>query len=201
MYFLVYCFTDFKIEGKENVREIKNGPLIVIANHKGHLDAPLLGLCFPYFSRIYPLRFITKDCFLKPFFSRTLFKSLGCFPAFYGEGIEKSLEIPSRLLQKGATVIFFPEGKQYKGDGLSEPQIGIGVLMLRFPEIHVLPVAIAGTQIVGRFGLLYKYPKIRMKIGLPLRLKDKIEVNTDYNAKEISKMLMKEVEMLYNDIQ
>jgi len=84
-YFLLCIFEDLKIDGRENARNIKAGPLIIIANHKSFLDPLIIGLCFPFFSRIYPLRFIAKDTFFKNPIGWIFYKSVGAFPAAKGK--------------------------------------------------------------------------------------------------------------------
>ena len=51
-YFLLHIFADLKIDGRENAKHIRGGPLIIIANHKSFLDPLIVGLCFPFFSKI-----------------------------------------------------------------------------------------------------------------------------------------------------
>jgi len=93
-YFLLCIFADLKIDGRKNVRKIRGGPLIVIANHKSFLDPLIIGLCFPFFSKIYPLRFIAKDTFFKNPIGWIFYKSLGAFPTCKGQGLAASLTIP-----------------------------------------------------------------------------------------------------------
>lgn len=198
MYFLMYVFADFKIEGKEHAKSIKRGPVLIITNHKGLLDPPLIGLAFPFFSKIYPLRFITKDGFFKNFFSRMLFKSMGCFPAKQRGGLEESMKKPAELLREGATVIFFPEGRIVNEDAFGDIKLGVGVLALRFPEIPILPVAIFGTNCVNGFNLFINRPKIRMKVGKPFLLEEILQDEKD--AKKISNILMGEIRKMYESI-
>ena len=197
-YILMYGFFDFRIEGKENAR-IKKGPLLVISNHKSFLDPPLLGICFSFFSKIYPLRFITHDNFFKNLPSWLLFKSLGSYPACAGQGMEKSLEKPIEVLKKGGTVIFFPEGKLYFDNEIHEPKLGVGILALKFPDVLILPVAIFGTNRTGPFwSIIFRRPRVRMKIGKPFRLIGKTVSN---DPQLVSNLLMKEIEELYRQIR
>jgi len=199
-YFAAYILMDFEIQGKENSQNIKKGPLLIVANHKGYWDPFLMGLCFPFFSKFFPLRFITKDNFFKNFFTKFIFKFLlGSFPAYKGEGLQKSLEIPIWLLKQGQTVIFFPEGRCLRDEGLCRPKVGVGELALKSPNVPILPVAIAGTHKIGGFKLFIKRTRVRMKVGQPFYLSDKPELLRGNNEK-VSTELMEEVEKLYKQI-
>ena len=78
-YFLLRLFGDLKIEGRENAKNITRGPLIVIAIHESFLDPLIIGLFFPFFPSIYPLRFIAKDTFPQNPIGLIFSKSIGVF--------------------------------------------------------------------------------------------------------------------------
>ncbi|MEK9209575.1 MAG: lysophospholipid acyltransferase family protein [Patescibacteria group bacterium] len=196
-HFLLYVLADFKIEGKENARRINSGPLIIIANHKSFLDPLIVGLCFPFFSEARPLRFMAKDVFFKNVIRRLFFKPLGCFPTFRGEGLGVSLKIPSQILEDGGSVIFFLEGVRVRTDGLGVPKVGAAALASWYPEAPILPIAIAETHKVGKFGLIYKRPKVRVKVGEPFRYMEKA---FGYRAEDGIKVLMSEIEKNYRAI-
>jgi len=172
-YFLLCIFADLKIEGRKNVKKIRGGPLIIIANHKSFLDPLIIGLCFPFFSKIYPLRFIAKDTFFRNPIGWIFYKSLGAFPACKGQGLAASLTIPSKILREGGSVIFFPEGIRIREVCLGQPKIGAAELASHFPEVPIIPIAILNTHKVGHLGLLYKRSRLRVKIGEPFHYKDK----------------------------
>jgi len=172
-YFLLCIFEDLKIDGRENARNIKAGPLIIIANHKSFLDPLIIGLCFPFFSKIYPLRSSAKDTFFKNPIGWIFYKSLGAFPACKGQGLEASLKKPSQILREGGSVMFFPEGVRVREDSLGQPKIGVAKLASHFPEVPIIPVAIFNAHKVGHLGLLYKRSRLRVKIGEPFYYNDK----------------------------
>ena len=169
-YFLLHIFANLKIDGRENAKHIRGGPLIIIANHKSFLDPLIVGLCFPFFSKIYPLRFIAKDTFFKNPIGWIFYKSVGAFPACKGQGLDASLKIPSQILREGGSVIFFFEGVRVREDFLGRPKIGAAELASHFSEIPILPIAISNTHKVGRFGLFYKRPRLRVKVEIIVSL-------------------------------
>ena len=195
-YFLLCIFEDLRIDGRENAKNIRGGPLIIIANHKSFLDPLIIGLCFPFFSKIYPLRFIAKDTFFKNPIGWIFYKSVGAFPACKGQGLAESLKIPSQILRKGGSVMFFPEGIRVREDCLGQPKIGAAELASNFPEVPIIPMAIFNTHKVGHLGLLYKRSRLRVKIGEPFDYKDKA---FHLPAETGIKILMGEIEKSYKE--
>ena len=195
-YFLLCIFEDLKIDGRENARNIKEGPLIIIANHKSFLDPLIIGLCFPFFSKIYPLRFIAKDTFFKNPIGWMFYKSVGAFPACKGQGLEESLKIPSRILREGGSVMFFPEGVRIREDCLGQPKIGVAKLASHFPEVPIVPIAIFNAHKVGHLGLLYKRSRLQVKIGEPFGYNDKA---FQLPAETGIKIMMGEIEKSYKE--
>src|SRR4030042_277706 len=195
-YFLLYIFADLKIDGRENAKNIRGGPLIIIANHKSFLDPLISGLCFPFFSKIYPLRFIAKDTFFKNPIGWIFYKSVGAFPACKGQGLAASLKIPSQILREGGSVMFFPEGIRVREDCLGQPKIGAAELASHFPEVPIIPIAIFNTHKVGQLGLLYKRSRLRVKIGEPVGYNDKA---FQLPAETGIKIMMGEIEKSYRE--
>lgn len=197
-YIIGYAFSSLRIYGRENAKNIHNGPLLVIANHKSDLDPLLLGLCFPFFSKIYPLRFMAWDNLFRTARYGLAFRLLGAFPTYTGQGMAKSLRIPSQILKNKGTVIFFPEGQRIKNESLGEAKRGVGVLALQFPNVKILPIAIAGAHNVKNPLSIFRRPKVRIKIGKPFTLIDKKSLLNSKNS--ISSILMSEVEKIYREI-
>ncbi|HEX8931618.1 MAG TPA: lysophospholipid acyltransferase family protein [Patescibacteria group bacterium] len=190
-YIFIHVFTRFSIEGKENLKNINKGPVLIVANHKSYYDPPMIGLAFPFFSKIYPFRFMIWDGFFIKLKTRLLFKLMGCYPAYRKQGIEKSLAAPIYLLNHGETVIYFPEGKCIRQDELGEPKRGIGMLVSEFPNIPIVPIAIKGTHKIS--SNIFRRPKVKMKIGEPFTLKLNVMRSPDQTAE----MVMEEIAKLY----
>ncbi|MCL5435970.1 MAG: 1-acyl-sn-glycerol-3-phosphate acyltransferase [Patescibacteria group bacterium] len=125
---LFFLLTRTRIQGKASARRIESGPVIIIANHKSYLDPLLVGLCFPYRSRLYPFRFIGRDSLFENRVRRFFFGSFGGFPALAGTGLTNSLRLPEEILSSGGSLVFFPEGKRVFEQNLGEFKIGIAKL-------------------------------------------------------------------------
>jgi 1-acyl-sn-glycerol-3-phosphate acyltransferase len=182
-----------KIYGRENISRFKKGPLIILSNHKSFIDSPLLGLCFPFFSSLYPLRFMTYDGFFKDPFRRILFLSFGAFPAMRGEGLEKSLQMPARLLNSGQVILIFPEGTRYFGKGISSGKPGAAILAWRFGSVPIIPVAIYGSHDVSIRSIMRR-KSVSVLIGKPFLPAEK---NFTGKPKEDILIIMNEISALY----
>ncbi|PJE73953.1 MAG: hypothetical protein COV02_00390, partial [Candidatus Terrybacteria bacterium CG10_big_fil_rev_8_21_14_0_10_41_10] len=108
-------FFDLAVENRSGLAlaEMK-GPYIVASNHKRRIDPFVIGLAFPLTNKIYPIRFMTADGFLKIPILAQYIRLMGGFPTYYKQGLDKSLEMPIKLLKKGESVGYFPEGSMNK---------------------------------------------------------------------------------------
>ncbi len=124
----------------------RQGPVLVVSNHRSFLDAPLLMTAL---SR--PIRFACHHYMGQVPVMREVVKKLGCFPLGLPEQRQQSFfEQAARLLQTHQFVGVFPEGaepmvKQTRPREVGEFQRGFAHLALRVPvdDLLVLPVAIA----------------------------------------------------------
>ena len=182
-----------KVINKEKI-DLKNikGPIIIASNHKNHIDSFLIGLAFPMFNKIYPIRFMTADgSFRIPIISQFI-KLMGGFPVFRKQGIEKSLELPLEILGSSGAVGIFPEGKRAKGDNFGEAKIGVAVLAIK-SQSPILPIAIKIKPLLKR----------EVIVGKPFFLKDlidknkNIDVNSYDEMKNLAQIAMKKIIALY----
>lgn len=157
---------DFAFENRSglNLGEIK-GPYIVASNHKSRIDPFIIGLAFPLFNKIYPIRFMTADGYLKVPILGQFIRLMGGFPTYYKQGIDKSLELPLALLEDGVSVGYFPEGGVNRSDTLKEGKRGIAVLAFK-SKVPILPVAIK-----------FKKFKISVVFGAPFFLHEVTPTN------------------------
>ncbi|MEK7481772.1 MAG: lysophospholipid acyltransferase family protein [Patescibacteria group bacterium] len=181
-----------KVINKKKI-DLKNikGPIIVASNHKSRIDPLLIGLAFPLFNKIYPIRFMTADGYLKIPILGQFIKLMGGFPVFKKQGIEKSLKLPLEILASGGAIGIFPEGKMVKDENSeSGAKIGVAVLALK-SQSPILPIAI-------KIKPLLKYEII---VGEPFTMQNLIDKNIDVNSydemKDLSQIVMKKIAALY----
>ncbi len=194
-----------RIEGREHLRGVK-GPLLVVANHIGDVDPGFILTALPARFRhhlaiatggeaLEALRSPAADrAFFLKIYDRmqwTLGVSLlNLFPLPREAGFRRSFAFAGEAVDRGYSVLVFPEGR-HTTDGKMLPfRSGIGLLAENL-GIPVLPMRIDGLFEVKQAGKKFAAPgKIRVKIGEPRRF----QPGTD--AGEIAEQLRSAVEGL-----
>lgn len=154
--FFKTCY-DFKAEGLENIPP--TGALIIAGNHLSNADPPAIGA---FAGLVRDSRFMAKkELFSIPvlgwFFRRCGYisvdrkRTIGDFGA-----LEGAIE----ALNRGESIVMFPEGTRSKTGKPQKPKSGIGFLVYK-TGAPVLPVKVEGT-----FGWPW-VRKIRVKFGQP----------------------------------
>ncbi len=154
--FFKTCY-DFKAEGLENIPP--TGALIIAGNHLSNADPPAIGA---FAGLVRDSRFMAKkELFAVPvlgwFFRRCGYisvdrkRTIGDFGA-----LEGAIE----ALNRGESIVMFPEGTRSKTGKPQKPKSGVGFLAYK-TGAPVLPVKVEGT-----FGWPW-VRKIRVKFGQP----------------------------------
>ncbi|MBU1102455.1 1-acyl-sn-glycerol-3-phosphate acyltransferase [Patescibacteria group bacterium] len=172
-----------------------NSPVLIVANHVSWLDPFLIGAALFGQVKIFPFFYITKDKLINfPLFGRFI-KRLGAFAAHRGEGLEKSLALPRGLLNSGHSVVFFPQGRLYEKFEVEQGRPGAAALALATNK-PILPVAILGlTKLSWLKFFLGKY-EIKIVVGRPFSLKDKLLPDSQPNIELAAKIIMEEIKEL-----
>jgi long-chain acyl-CoA synthetase len=153
---LLIPYISFKVMGREKFKGVKQ-PFLLIANHASHLDAVVLLRSLPWNVRRRLAVAAAADTFehwdasnasLKEKILRkslTLLAMLGLniFPFQRYAGIKKSLEYSGQLMDRGWSVLIFPEGKLTRDGAMHEFKGGAG-LLVREMNVPVFPAKIMG---------------------------------------------------------
>src|SRR4051812_14053783 len=146
--------------GREHIPA--DGPVIFAANHRSFLD-PFVIACM---SRR-PLYYVAKkELFAKPLTAWFL-NSLGAFPIDRGAADQDAMSTAREILQRGDSVLIFPEGTRIPPGTLGSPKRGVGRLALE-TGAPVVPVAVIGTENIRR-GWRIRPHKVSIRAGAPLR--------------------------------
>jgi long-chain acyl-CoA synthetase len=194
-----------RVIGRENVHGV-SGPLLVVSNHIAYVDVGLIQTVLP--ARIRhklatatggeALEALRSPASTRPWFLRIYDRLqwmlgvtfLNLFPLPREAGFRKSFAYAGEAVDRGYSVLVFPEGR-YTEDGKLQPfRTGIGLLAnnLRIP---ILPMRIDGLFELKRAGKRIAPPgKIQIRIGKPLRFA------TETVPEEIARALEKMVESL-----
>ncbi|MFY9904973.1 MAG: AMP-binding protein [Terriglobales bacterium] len=194
-----------RVTGRENLHGIR-GPLLIVSNHIADVDIGLVQAALPARIRhkiatatrgeaLEALRSPAPD---RPFFLRIYDRILwmlavallNLFPLPRDSGFRKSFTYIGEAVDRGYSVLVFPEGK-HTTDGKIQPfRSGVGLLAnnLRVP---ILPVRIDGLFEIKQTGKKHAAPgKIKVRIGKPMQF----AAETD--PEEIARALQSAVESL-----
>ena len=172
-----------RVEGREHLRGV-SGPLLVISNHVGDVDPGFILTALPARFR-HRLATATGgealEALRTPAPERRLFgrtydrvkwmlgvSLLNLFPLPREAGFRRSFAYAGEAVDRGYSVLVFPEGR-HTTDGKMNPfRAGIGLLAENL-GIPVLPMRIDGLFAVKQAGKKFAKPRtIRVRIGKPI---------------------------------
>jgi 1-acyl-sn-glycerol-3-phosphate acyltransferase len=139
-FFLIY----FRLDriGREHVPT--DGPIIFASNHRSFLDPFIIGSMTKR-----PLYYVAKmELFQKPLQGWFL-NSLGAIPVARGESDEELLKTVRALLNRGDSLVIFPEGTRVRPGALGRPKRGVGRFALE-TGVPIVPIALIGTEDVRK---------------------------------------------------
>jgi long-chain acyl-CoA synthetase len=193
-----------RIEGRENLRGVK-GPLLVVCNHISDVDFAFVQTALPAGLRnrmaiatrgeaLEALRAPAGGNVFRKVFDRVKWalgvSLLNLFPLPREAGFRQSFAYAGEAVDRGYSVLVFPEGR-HTVDGTINPfRAGIGLLAVNL-GIPVLPMRISGLFEVKQAGRKFARPReICVRIGQP----EKFEAGMD--AEQIARELQRKVEEL-----
>jgi long-chain acyl-CoA synthetase len=194
-----------RVIGRENLRGVR-GPLLVVSNHVADVDIGFIQAALPARIR-HKLATATRGEDLErlrsPAAGRGLLRGiydrvqwvlgvslLNLFPLPREAGFRKSFGYAGEAVDRGYSILVFPEGKHSKDGTISAFRSGVGLLAnnLRVP---VLPMRIDGLFEIKRAGKKFAAPgKIQVRIGKP------VQFAPESDPEEIARALQDAVEKL-----
>ncbi|MFY9560403.1 MAG: AMP-binding protein [Terriglobales bacterium] len=194
-----------RVMGRENLRGVR-GPVLVISNHVGDVDVGFIQTVLPADIR-HRLATATGGEALEALRSPAAERSwlggiydrvqwslgvalLNLFPLPRQAGFRKSFAYAGEAVDRGYSVLVFPEGRHTENGQVQPFRSGIGLLVnnLRIP---VVPMRIGGLFEVKQAGKKFAAPgKIQVRIGKP------VEFAPERAPEEIARELQRKVEGL-----
>ncbi len=162
----LHIFYRLDVVGSEQLKGIK-GSVIIASNHKTLFDSFLVGMALPWGSRLFPLRYMTEEIrfngpvleFLRKLrILQVIYRIAGGFPSHRGQGAERAIQLPEKLLKKRETVVMFPEGHLVREKTLGVFYAGASALALK-SNATIVPLAI-----------LLEPRRIFLNLGKPFKL-------------------------------
>jgi long-chain acyl-CoA synthetase len=173
-----------RIEGRENLQGVR-GPLLVVSNHIAELDFAFVQAALParlrnriaIATRGEALEALHTPAVNRHFSGKAYDRMkwllgvslLNLFPLPREAGFRQSFAYAGEAVDRGYSVLVFPEGR-HSGDGRINPfRAGIGLLAQNL-GIPALPMRIVGLFEVKQAGRKFARPgEIRVRIGRPMR--------------------------------
>jgi len=172
LFILSRSFQKVEVEGYD-IKQFDGGPVIFIANHQSHLDAPDIIKVLPRKVRTKTSVAAAKDYIFGNRATGLLARmTFNAFPIDRHGNIDESLTNIGKFLDKGNSVLIFPEGRRTRTGEMQEFKHAIGVVA---PEmgVPIIPIKISGNyDILPRKQHLPKRGKTTITIGEPIIFDD-----------------------------
>jgi long-chain acyl-CoA synthetase len=194
-----------RVEGRENLRGV-DGPLLVVCNHISDVDFAFVRAALPARIRDH-LAIATRGealealhtprpsrKFLGRIFDRTKWtlgvSLLNLFPLPREAGFRKSFAYAGEAVDRGYSVLVFPEGRHTVDGTIDSFRAGIGLLALNL-GVPVLPMRITGLFELKQAGKKFAGPgKVGVRVGQTVRFAE------GQDPKGIAEELQRDVENL-----
>jgi long-chain acyl-CoA synthetase len=173
-----------RIIGRENLRGV-TGPLLVVSNHVADVDIGLIQTALPArirhslatATRGEALEALRAPARTRPWFLRIYDRLqwvlgvtlLNLFPLPREAGFRKSFAYAGEAVDRGYSILVFPEGRYTEDGTIQTFRTGIGLLASNL-RVPVLPLRIEGLFDLKRAGKRIAAPgKIQIRIGKPVQ--------------------------------
>lgn len=164
-------FMDMKVEGLENIRDIK-GPVIFMPNHISDLDGLAMHLALPGRVRRNLATATATDVLFEDFWYAQPFVTLlfNTYPFPRVGQTRLGFEYTGELIDKGWSILIFPEGRIHTDPGYSlQLMEGTGVAAVEM-RVPVVAVKIEGSDVIMPHGVHFpkKRAKVTVRFGRPI---------------------------------
>ena len=193
---LIRIFTKTEYFGIENIKGI-NEQVVFVSNHQSALDMPLIikplkgkfaaaadsGVVFGIGTKRLPERLLRK---VLGYYSAFTFNA---YPFGSSIGTDKSLDFTGEMIDRGHSIILFPEGERTRDGKIHAFKSGIGYIVMNM-KIPVVPVKIEGLfEILPVGHSIPKFGHTKVTFGRRIII----------DAKTASKMSYAEISKLIED--
>lgn len=165
----------------------RNGTYIVMANHRSHVDVPILFMALPFV----PGFLAKKELARIPFLAMALRAGRHVLidRSDQSSALE-ALKSAATEIRSGKTIAVFPEGTRGDGERLAPFKKG-GFLIAKRAGVPILPVGIRGTErILARSGRLPRGGRAAVHIGAPIPPEEVRRLNVDALSVRVKEAIM-----------
>lgn len=202
---VLFLVTGSGIHGRQRLPQGRRSA-ILIANHNSHLDALVLIASLPWRAMLRVRPIVAGD-----YFADTLWGKFLVLGLLGGIPIARSRQNPDddplvpavEALNKGAILVFFPEGTRGEPEVFGTIKKGLGHLVGKRPDMLVVPVWLANLGRSWPRGAGMPVPlACRGWVGRPLRWTGSVDSYTDAVSKRfarLAKLVAKDAPKPYDD--
>ncbi len=168
----MWLFIGLRVRGREHLPD--RDPFILVANHSSHLDTAALLNLFPL-SRLQNIR----PCAAADYFERTRTRTVLSHTLFNVLPIHRTgspaedhpIRLMSEALERGESLLLFPEGTRGPGPGMAPFRSGIAWLAEQLPHVPIVPAYLTNMGRALPKGEFLPVPFFcEVRIGAPLHL-------------------------------
>jgi 1-acyl-sn-glycerol-3-phosphate acyltransferase len=194
---ILFSLSSWRVNGRENVP--KQGPLLIVCNHLHVVDPPIIAVSVKLKAVL-----MAKEELFHHWFSRYFVQNFGSFPVRRRGADREALHQAEHWLQRGVSLIMFPEGKRSSTIQMQPALPGAALLSSRL-GIPVLPVSIVGTEKLRERMWWLRRPRITVNIGKAFSPpsangklnRDELTQRTSYIMEHIAELLPPEYRGVY----
>ncbi len=194
---LMFSVAKIEIQGQENLDELK-GPALFFVNHASGIDAGFAMRALSWRWRWKSAIAAASDMHYEDSdikrYKNLLMLAFNIFPfSRYGQ-VKSSLEYTGRLIDRGFSIIFFPEGRVSPTGKLLNLKPGTGLVALEM-GVPFVPIGVTGSHKVLKYGTkklhFGRRLPVTVTVGKPQRATpgDSVEKVTREIHGEIAKLL------------
>lgn len=173
----VKVLADPRVQGLDRLADLRRlgddaPPLIFVANHHSHLDAPLMltSIPLPWRENIFVVA-ASDYFFTTRVTSAASALGLGAIPIDRSTVSRRTSDLAAELIADGMSMVIFPEGGR-SPDGWGQPFKGGAAFLADKCGVPVVPVHIDGTGAIWGKGARRLEPgSVTVTFGAPLRMR------------------------------
>lgn len=188
----VYYRLTLRIEGPDLDKVVpKQGPLIIITNHTGQVEVPVLA------TFLQPRRITGwgKAEAFENLFLRWVFWAWDIIPIHRGEADMTALKSALRMLEDGRIFGVAPEGTRNKTGILRRGLPGAAILALK-SGVTILPIAHWGGEVYLKNLKSFKRTDFHLRVGQPFVIKVEGRVTAEKRQQLVDDMMYRIAELM-----
>jgi len=151
-----------KVTGMEHL--VREGPVLVVANHESFIDPPLIGTLYQD-----DMYYLARKSLMSTPALKWIYKAWNSIPVDQDRPDMSGIKAIVKLLKDGNRVLVFPEGERTESGELGVAQPGTGLVVAKSGTL-VQPIRIRGArEALPRGSGRVRFARVSLNIGPPIR--------------------------------